>query len=189
MTLVPLSGPASEPLTLAEVKTWVKVTDGADDLLLQSLIVSARHAVEAATGRLLISQRWRLTLDALPPGFVLPLPLTPVRAISGVRIMNGSGAFEDVAPGLVTLDAGDDRARMVWSAPLPAPACASGGVQVDLVAGYGDLASAVPEPLRLAMRRLVAFWHAYRGDDAPAPEHLPASVIALLAPYRIRRIA
>ncbi len=189
MTLMLLSGPASEPLTLADVKNWLKVTDGADDLLLQSLIASARLSVEAATGRLLITQQWRLTLDAWPPGLTLNLPLSPVRSILQARVMDAGGAFKPVAPGVLTLDAGEERARLVWSAPPPAPACVFGGVQIDLVAGYGDLASAVPEPLRLAMRQLIAFWHANRGDADPAPERLPAPVGALLAPYRVRRLA
>ena len=48
---------------------------------------------------------------------------------------------------------------------------------------------AVPEPLRLAMRHLVAFWFANRGDDEAAPAKLPAQVAALLAPYRAWRLA
>lgn len=188
MPLALLSGPAIEPLTLADVKSWVKVTDGADDLLLQTLIASARLAIEAATGRLLISQQWRLTLDAWPISAAVDLRLMPVRAISRLRVMDVSAAFIDVAPASYTLDAGDDRARLIFLTPPPAPASAFGGIQIDLVAGYGDAASAVPEPLRLAMRQLVAFWHANRGDAEPLPERLPAQVAALVAPFRARRL-
>ena len=189
MTLVLVSGPSIEPLTLAEAKNWVKVTDGADDALLQSLIVSARLAVEAATNRLLITQQWRLTLDAWPLKGALPLPITPVRSISRVRVLDGGGVARDLSLSLFTLDASLDRARIVLGSPLVAPGVASGGVSMDLVAGYGDAASAIPEPLRLAMRHIIAFWYANRGDGDAGAAGLPASVTAMLAPYRIRRLA
>ena len=189
MTLVLVSGPVSEPLTLAEAKSWVRVTDGSDDSLLQSLIVSARLAVEAATNRILITQQWRLALDAWPMNGVLPLPLAPVRSISRVRVLDGAGVARDQSLSLFTLDASLDRARIVLGSPLVAPGVASGGVTIDVVAGYGDAASAVPEPLRLAMRQIIAFWYANRGDGDLGAAGLPASVVAMLAPYRIWRLA
>ena len=189
MTLVLVSGPASEPLSLVEAKNWVKVTDGADDALLQSLIVSARLAVEAATNRILITQQWRLTLDDWPLNGALPLALTPVRSISRVRVLNGVGGAVDLSLSLFTLDASLDRARIMLGAPLLAPGVASAGISIDLVAGYGDAASAVPEPLRLAMRHMIAFWYVNQGDGDAGPAGLPASVTAMLAPYRIRRLA
>ncbi len=188
MSLFLLSGPAIEPLTLADVKNWVRVTDGAEDGLLQSLIASARLRVEAATGRLLITQQWRLTIDAWPSSLVIDLPLMPVRSIAHLRIFDGSGAFIDVTPGLITLDAGDGRARLVLNAPPPSPVATRGGIQIDIVAGYGDTALAVPEPLRLAMLLLIASWHAHRGDEEAASAQFPAQVSALLAPYRSMRL-
>ncbi len=189
MTLVLVSGPASEPLTLAEAKNWVKVSDGADDGLLQSLIVSARLAVEAATNRILMTQQWRLVLDAWPANGTLPLPLTPVRSISRVTVVDGAGVAQDQSLSLFKLDASPDRARILLGSPLPAPGVASGGVTIEVVAGYGDAASAVPEPLRLAMRQIIAFWYANRGDGSFAAAGLPSSVGAMLAPFRIRRLA
>jgi uncharacterized phiE125 gp8 family phage protein len=186
MTVVLVSGPSSEPLTLAEARNWVRVSDGADDGLLQSLIVSARLAVEAATSRVLLSQQWRLTIDDWPSSGQLFLPLTPVRSISRVRVLDGAGVARDALLSLFTLDASLDRARIQLGSPLPPPGVPNGGIILDLVVGYGDAASAVPEPLRLAMRHLVAFWYANRGDDAASP---PAAIGAMLAPYRIRRLA
>lgn len=186
MTVVLVSGPSSEPLNLAEARNWVRVSDGADDGLLQSLIVSARLAVEAATNRVLLSQQWRLTIDDWPSSGQLALPLTPVRSISRVRVLDGAGVARDALLSLFTLDASLDRARIQLGSPLPPPGVPNGGIILDLVVGYGDAASAVPEPLRLAMRHLVAFWYANRGDDAASP---PAAIGAMLAPYRIRRLA
>ena len=64
MTLFLVTGPATEPLTLAEAKSWLRVDGTTEDGLIQSLITSARLAVEAATNRLLIAQQWRWSFEA-----------------------------------------------------------------------------------------------------------------------------
>jgi uncharacterized phiE125 gp8 family phage protein len=176
-------------MTLAEVKSWVKVTDAAEDDLLQSLIVSARLAVEAATNRILLTQQWRLLLDAWPADGPLALPLTPVRMVARVSVQDGAGLWRDQSPSLFTLVSSADRARIFFGAPPLAPGVSRGGITLDMVVGYGDAASAVPEPFRVAMRHLIAFWHANRGDGERIGTGLPSSVVTLLAPYRVRRLA
>ena len=188
--MIPLlmTAPAVEPLSLAEAKSWLRV-DGADeDQLIQSLITSARLGVEATTNRLLITQQWRLLLDSWPSDLALPLPLAPVRQVVRVRIADAAGLFVEAPATQYRLDANLDRARLVLSAPLPNPGQTISGISIDLTVGYGD-ATAVPEALRLAMRHLIALWFANRGDGAGDHGRVPASVLALLAPYRIRRLA
>ena len=188
MTSILLSGPVGEPLSLAEAKSWLRVDGSDEDALIQSLISSARQAVEAATNRLLITQQWRVTLDAWPDGGILLLPLTPVSAVSRIRTLDANGVATDVSPTLYSLDGNADRARILLAGQLPPPAKAFSGIWIDLAVGYGD-ATFVPEPIRLAMRRLIAFWFANRGDDGARGADLPTSVAAMLAPFRIRRLA
>lgn len=188
MIPVLITGPSVEPLSLAEAKSWLRIDTADEDQLIQSLITSARLAVEAATNRLLISQQWRLLLDSWPPGLVVPLPLSPVRQIVRIRMIDAAGLGADAPASQYRLDGNLDRARLVLSAPPPDPGQTLSGIMIDVTVGYGD-ASAVPEPFRLAMRELVALWFANRGDNAVDSGRLPASAVALLAPYRIRRLA
>ena len=48
--------PASEPLTLSEVKEYLGITDSASDNILTSWITSVRQAVELYTGLALINR-------------------------------------------------------------------------------------------------------------------------------------
>ena len=188
MTPVLITGPSVEPLSLAEAKSWLRVDTADEDQLIQSLITSARLAVEAATNRLLISQQWRLLLDAWPSGLVVPLPLAPVRQIVRIRMIDAAGLGADAPASQYRLDGNLDRARLVLSAPLPNPGLGVSGISIDLTVGYGD-ALAVPESFRLAMCELIALWFAHRGDSAVDSGRLPHSALILLAPYRIRRLA
>ena len=188
--MIPLliSAPASEPLALLEAKNWLRVDAADEDQLIQSLIVSARLAVEAATNRLLITQQWRLLLDGWPGDLTLNLPLAPVRQVVRITVADAAGGVANVQAAQYRLDGSLDRARLVLSQPLPNPGVSVSGISIDLTVGYGD-GAAVPEPLRLAMRHLIALWFANRGDGDAAHGRLPISVQALLAPYRIRRLA
>lgn len=188
--MIPLliSAPASEPLSLQEARSWLRVDTADEDQLIQSLIVSARLAVEAATNRLLITQQWRLLLDGWPGDLTLNLPLAPVRQVVRITVADAAGGVVTVQATQYRLDGSLDFARLVLSPPLPNPGVSVSGVSIDLTVGYGD-AAAVPEPLRLAMRHLIALWFANRGDGDGAHGRLPLSVQSLLAPYRIRRLA
>ncbi len=68
-------------------------------------------------------------------------------------------------------------------------ACArpgAGGIEIDLVAGYGAAPADCPEPLRDAMRLLVIAAYEARGPEragAPQPAVI-AAVDRLIQPYR-----
>lgn len=188
MTLSLISAPAMEPLSLSEVKSWIKVDNNDEDSVIQTLITGARLAVEASISRLLITQQWRLTLDILPDPRFLRLPLTPVQSVQRILVFDPLGADSVLATDSFSLEAHLDSARLVWSQAPPLPDAATGGIQIDLTVGYGD-ASAVPEPLRIAMLGLIAQWYANRGDGDYSSTRMPVGVATLLAPYRIRRLA
>lgn len=108
MPLIQTSPPASEPVTLAEAKAHMRVDDSVDDALIGSLISGARMQAEMICRRALITQSWKLILDAFPsPGAVSsasslygafgisPGPLTVVR--------NDKSTGYEIIPGVPTL--------------------------------------------------------------------------------------
>ena len=70
---------------------------------------------------------------------------------------------------------------------LPAPGRAQAGIELDVTVGYGDAAADMPEPLRQAIRLLVAHWYENRGLVTTGVDYstLPQSIAALIAPYRV----
>ena len=68
MASIIVSQPAIEPVTLTEAKTHLRVesTMTDDDLLIGSLITSARVAAETICRSAFISQQWKLVLDVFP---------------------------------------------------------------------------------------------------------------------------
>jgi uncharacterized phiE125 gp8 family phage protein len=161
MTPIALDGPAVEPVTLAEMRAFLRVDDEAQDDVILALIAAARVTLEAATRLAFVAQGWRLRLDWVV-GRPVPLPVAPILAIEAVRL---DGA--PLATNLYRLEVGDP-ARLVLDASVPGPLDPRAALEIDVRLGFGPAAEDVPAPLRLALRRLVARWYENRGDGPPA---------------------
>ena len=188
MSLILLEPPAEEPLALSAAKDYLRIEHNDDDDLITALITAARLHVEAATGRLLITQSWRLTLDVWPVDGVVKLPLFPLNEITAVRVIAADGTPTSIDPDTLLIDAASTPARLYLPAPL-VPGKALAGIEIDADVGYGA-AEDVPAPLVQAIRLLLAHWYENRAltlAEGSAPP-LPASVQALLAPYRMVRL-
>jgi uncharacterized phiE125 gp8 family phage protein len=149
-----LTPPASEALSLADAKNFLRVEIDTDDELIAALIAAARGEVELASRRVLVTQTWRIVLHRWPASRRIVSPVNPRHTLEAVRVFDAEGEPEalDVAqfdldtvslPGLI------DCAR----APLVAPGRAVAGIELDVTAGDGEAAD-VPAPLVQALRLL-----------------------------------
>ncbi|OJY38179.1 MAG: hypothetical protein BGP06_15265 [Rhizobiales bacterium 65-9] len=190
MTPTLLEGPASEPVSLADVKAHLRLTSSDEDGLLGKLIVAARLTVEAASGCELIAQKWRIAFDRWPRDGVVRLPLRPVIACDAVRVFTDAATSVTLAASALYIDAFASPPRLVLTTAPPDPGRSAGGIEVDLTVGFGVDAASVPPNLRQAVTLLAARWFERRGDDPldgrEAP--LPPDVVALVAPHRSPRI-
>ena len=188
MNPILIAPPAIEPVSLAEAKLYLRIDSADEDDLVRALITASRLLIEAASGRLLINQTWRLILDAWPAGGALRLPLSPAAQIAGARVFDVSGTAVPVSPGALALEPGSDPPLLRVLGSVSAPGRLRAGVEIDIVAGFGPSGASVPEPIRQAMLRMIALWFENRGDAIGAGPSLPAPVMALVAPYRRPRL-
>lgn len=190
MSAILITPPLIEPVSLAEARAHLRLDDTAEDTLLGAMIAAARVHVENATRRVLIEQRWRLTLDAWPASGRLVLPVAPVGAIDAVTLRGADGTTRPMPEGALVVDlaASPARLQLAGGATLP-PLAPLAGITIDLTAGYGPSPVAVPQPLREAIMQLVARWFEHRDGLAPAlTAAVPDQVRDLIAPYRLLRV-
>lgn len=186
MSIQMISAPVVEPVTLAELKSHLSLSADDENELISMLIVVARATIERMTGRLLITQSWRLGFDMVPADGLLVLPIAPIQTVSAVIIHDGLGG-STVWPGSsYTLDLVGEPARLLFNDTPPIPGRRLAGVEIDVIAGYGATAASVPAELVQAVKLTAAHWYARRGDDDTSS--IPDDVALLVAPYRQPRL-
>ena len=193
--------PAIEPVTLDETKEFARITDTADDSLIAALITTAVASIELYLRRSLITQSLKLTVN-LPGGsdnwfpgyFELPvnyfdaalpgnmrLPRGPVQSIASVTTYDTSDTGTVYASGNYRLS--DERLVLGTNAVWPSDLRGYGATEIVYVAGYGDTAGDVPQPIRHAILMTVAALYDGRGqcdESGMAP-----GAARLLMPYRV----
>lgn len=176
--------PAIEPLTLAEAKSFLRVEHDADDDLIGVLMKAARCEVESATRRALITQGWRIALDCWPASGRIVSPASPLRAVTVARVRDAGGDASALDLSAFTLDTVSSPGVIEFDRGLVTePGQKIAGIEIEITAGYGETSASVPEPLRQAMRLLIARYYEQR--DRIADDKLPDTVAALIAPYRV----
>ncbi len=185
MSSILLTAPAVEPVSLGEAKAFLRVEHSADDELIAALVAGSRIHVEAQPRRALITQSWRIVADGWPQDGRLVVWPAPLQELTAARVYDSNGMGRAIDIQAFVLDKGASALAFApWA--LPAPGRLAAGIEIDAVVGYGDAAIDVPEPLRQAIRLLVAHWYENRGLAAiGAVTVLPSTVAALLAPYRM----
>jgi uncharacterized phiE125 gp8 family phage protein len=172
MTITIITPPASEPLSLAEAKLFLRVDHTTEDSVIALLIAAAREAVEAACGRALITRRVRESLDIWRRDAVngAVLGLGPVTSVVAVRLLADNGAQSIIDPGRYRLEGAGDRPRLVFAAGLPATLRSAGGIEIEYDAGFAASAAVLPVALRVATLQVVASLYEARQGGAALPE-------------------
>jgi uncharacterized phiE125 gp8 family phage protein len=183
-----VTGPVLEPVSLEDLKLWLRIDTSEEETLLTALITSARLIVEAVTRRILITQTWRLVGSAWPIDEVLPLSLSPVQSVASARIFDEAGTPTSIDLAKLTLETTGNDFALRFKNDLPTPTRPFSGIEIECVCGYGN-AEAVPEPLRLAIRMIATYWYENRGDIVQTTvDNLPPGVKSLLQPYKRIRV-
>jgi len=180
-----LTPPISAPVSLLEVKRHLRIESDDDDDYLNDLIASSTSHLESVSGLKLITQTWRQYLDCLPNSSSIRLEVSPVRSITELRVFGENGLANPVPLQAMELDSVSTPPRLLVKSQL-----ASGqhfnGIEIDMVAGFGDTSLDVPDGLRRALLLLIAHAFEFRGavpiNQQPASE--PHGFQTLIAPYK-----
>jgi uncharacterized phiE125 gp8 family phage protein len=173
LTLV--TPPATEPLTLAEAKLFLRVDGSTEDSLITSMVSAVRIAAEQYLSRSLITQSWKLAYDDYLLS-VTALPLGPVQSITSVTLVARDGSTTIVDSNTYYLSAKKDRLNFD-ATPFATR------VEVVYAAGYGNAAN-VPEPIKQGMLQHLASLYTNRTASGAIPE----IALSLYTPFKQVRL-
>lgn len=193
-----VTAPATEPVSLSDVKTFLRIDGSDDDAILTMLIASCRRMAEEYCQRSFITQTWRLVMDRfsdreiqLMPGFyTAPTPFlvdgyqdiqlarVPIQSVTHIKTTNSANVQSTVSSSIYTLDADNGRILLSEGQSWPTELRDRASVEVQFIAGYGN-ADSVPEPIKQGIMQHVA---ASYTDKVCAD--IPTGSMALYGPFR-----
>ena|SRR5688572_7920577 len=155
--------PTTLVVSLDEAKSWLKLDGTTEDTLLTSAILAATAECEAYAGLSFIT-RSRIVKITSFTGKDLILPYGPVTAITSVTYSDSDDVSQTVPGADYTLDTQSGLSKLRVTESWPTTNLVLNNVTATYVAGYAN-AAAVPEIIKLAIKKRLAFHYEHRGDE------------------------
>ncbi len=177
-TLQVVTAPAFEPVSLAEVKSWLHIDadDTAHDLVVNMLIKAMREDAENRTFRAFITRQYRLYLDDWPRharyGHKIDLPFPPLQSVDSFQYIDDDGVTQTLATDQYAVHEEYEPAFIIpeWEVTWPTIRRVPDAIQILFTAGYApgspsDEAAnqeVMPALLRLWMESKIAGHNEFR---------------------------
>ena len=187
-SLTRATGPAVEPVTLAEAKTHLRVDGTASDTEIAAMITAAREWCEQYLDRTLVNTQWVMRFDRFPTDGTedIELPRPPMAAAGTATAVTLAYTLEDATTATYgTSSYRVDRAatpgavKTNYAGTWPPHLQDDNSISVTWWAGYGASGSDVPQAIRSAILLCVSEFYEKRGSGEP-----PTAAKMLLDAYR-----
>ena len=184
--------PAVEPVTLDELRQFIKIDDRTEDSLVIALGKAARLGAERYIGRAFIKQTITLTMDYWP-GQRLRLMLGPMLSVAPgvdctIQTLDESNNVTVYDPNSYYIGPNTDYPEIMLKLGVTPPFNSfrfQQGYQVIYQAGFGATADLVPHSIKEAIKLWAAFMYEQRVYQADKPTD---EAMVMLDPNTIPRI-
>lgn len=193
MMLVELTTIPPTALPVAAFKEYLRLgsgfsDDGLQDDALEGYLRASVAAIEARTGKILISRTFSWTIFAWRDSTRQPLPLAPVISILGVYATDDDNVETMLSATSWRLQP-DHQRPVLLPRGSNLPTVPSGGnVRIEMQAGFGDDWANLPADLSEAVMMLAAHFYEYRHETPLKGHAMPYGVTALIERYRTVRM-
>ena len=148
MSLRLITPPAALAVSLEAARLSARLDGPEADVELRQVIGQHTRDAEHETGRALVQQTFRLTLDKFPPAFRLEHP--PIIAVEHIKFYDANGVRQTLHPDDYLVDAESEPGEIVPAPGRAWPATQGriNAVEVQYSCGYGVDDSTVPDEIK-----------------------------------------
>jgi uncharacterized phiE125 gp8 family phage protein len=188
LSLKRLTQPATEPVSLAEIRSALAIqpSDTSSDATITRRITEAREWAENHMQRAVSSSNWRLSLDEFPDA--IRLPMAPVSSVISLSYTDTAGTVQTLNSSLYGLDSGSDSDAWIlpaYQTTWPETADHANSVVVEYTAGWTTPPAQIKEAIILIVIQLMQFQGAQASGYAPT---IPRAALQRLDQFRVLEI-
>lgn len=162
--------PTSEPVSLEDMKDWLRVSNSSEDDMITGLIESARVEAETLTRRSFVNRTLIQTHADFPACDQLILRASPVSSVTSITYSDQAGDSQTLSSDNYRTVTDRIRPFVRLKDSFTWPLVETGNdtaVTVTMVAGYGATATSVPDHVKTAIKMGAAYNYENRGDGRP----------------------
>ena len=179
MSLTLVTAPTAEPLTLAEAKAHLRITDNNEDGFIADCIKAGREYAETVTKRALMTQTWDWTFDDFPLDRTkLEVPKPPLSSVTSIKYYDTNGTQQTWSSTNYLTDTpthGLGIIGLAYNAVWPCVQPRAFACTIRFVCGYSSAAN-VPYRVKRAIAMLTAHQWANREPLGPVAELGPLAM-------------
>jgi uncharacterized phiE125 gp8 family phage protein len=184
MGLKLITAPTLDPVTVTEMKEYLRI-DGAEfDITISNLIKAAREAAQDFQNRAFYTQTWELSFDSFPC-MPVELPLPPLQNVVSVKHFDKDGLETAMNLSDFVIDKRSEPGRIAFKPGKSWPSVQLqpiDSVVIQFTAGHNDI-SKVPYSVKLAY--MVFITHRF---ENPGSQDIPQAFYSLLRAERMKPI-
>ncbi|MEY8828059.1 head-tail connector protein [Sedimentitalea sp. XS_ASV28] len=180
-------------LPVAEFRAHLRLGTGFGDESLQDDVLNgflraAIAAIEARTGKVLISRDFTWTLTGWRDRAGQVLPVAPVNTINQVLLIDEIDMESELAGDAFRLERDSERPRLRPAGSLLPMIRTGGSVRIAFTAGFAESWGGLPADLGHAVMLLAAHYYEHRNESSLSDGSMPFGVSSLIQRYRVMRI-
>ena len=190
MNYTVITAPASEPVTLVEAKTHLRIptAETGEDSYITSLISVATNTAENILGKKLITQTLDLFYDKFPACREFDLPFGKLQSVTHIKYYDVDNVERTLSSSIYQTDSTGLTGRIKLEYGESFPDTRAGklnSVAIRMIVGYG-VANSVPTSIKQALLLLIANWFENREPALQGTlAQVPYTVELLLASHRL----
>lgn len=167
----------SEPVTTADLKSFMRIDSTDDDGLIASLIKAATKRADEYCKRSFMEQDWRASFDSL--AMIVDLPRPPLVSVDKVTLYDQDGTEYAVTD--FHIDTASEPGRVFFNSTdgWPTTVRKKAAMVIDYTAGASN-PTLVDQDVKHAIKLIVAFWYENRESQA-----MPSEAKDVLSTHRI----
>lgn len=173
-----------EPVSLADMKEFMKVDLSDENDIITSMIKSARISIENYCGIGLITKTYDYYFDEASD--VIKIPLPPLQSVTTFVYNNTSYSETEISSSnykVFTFDRFEGEIIKLPTYTYPSDIPSYRAFRIRYVNGYGDVATDVPSTILEALKLTVSHWFENRES-----QELPPEAIRLIQQYKQYRV-
>jgi uncharacterized phiE125 gp8 family phage protein len=186
-----IAGPVNPAVSVDDCKLDLRIESGftLDDALILSYINASSRLASEITGRKLISESIKFSIDTTYFNERIVLPFTPVSEITEIQYYDAAGVSQTMNISDFYLYNFDDKSELCLKEGLVLPSVDDrrDAVNITFTTGYGANSSDIPDTIKKGIRMLVTHYYENRNNTilGMSVADIPFGVESLLNAERI----